>query len=194
MAELIPDSYVDRLSPSTIFGRGAPLHVDLGCGDGSFLASLARHRPDHDFLGIERLAGRVRSAARKASQFSNVRVLRIETSYAVRYLLPPKSVHMFYLLFPDPWPKRKHHRRRIVTPEFLEAIASALTNAGHFCLATDQLDYFKEIERLVKVCENLQLRQTSLLKSLPPTTFEKHFVAAGAPIYRMELRKVSPVR
>jgi tRNA (guanine-N7-)-methyltransferase len=193
VVELIPESYIDCLDPRRIFERPAPLHVDLGCGDGSFLSLLAGQTPDHNFLGIERLAGRVRSAARKASQLPNVRVLRVETGYAVRYLLPPKSVHVFYLLFPDPWPKRKHHQRRIVTPEFLDAITIALTNDGRFCLATDQLDYFEVIERLVQLSGHLRVQPMNAEKTLPLTTFEKRFVAADAPIYRMELRKVSPV-
>ena len=193
MVELIPESYVNSLDPDRIFDRSAPLHVDLGCGDGSFLSLLAGQIPAHNFLGIERLVGRVRTAARKASQLSNVRVLRVETAYAVRYLLPPNSVHIFYLLFPDPWPKRRHHQRRIVTLEFLDSIAAALTSDGRFCIATDQLDYFQEIERLARACHHLQPEPAKADTGFPRTTFEKRFVAAGAPIYRMELRKVSPV-
>jgi len=71
-----------------------------------------------------------RSAARKAAGIDNVRVLRVETFYAVRYLLPAQSVEAFHLLFPDPWPKRRHHRRRIVTADFLKAAAAALTENG----------------------------------------------------------------
>ena len=193
MVELIPSSYVDRLDPSVVFARPAPLHVDLGCGDGSFLSLLAAQIPTHNFLGIERLAGRVRAAARKGSRLSNVRILRVETLYAVRYLLPPESVNAFYLLFPDPWPKRRHHRRRIVTTEFLEAMADALTNNGCLRIATDQLDYFEEIGRLASLSVRLQPRPASEAESLPRTTFEKRFLALGAPIYRAELRKVSPV-
>jgi tRNA (guanine-N7-)-methyltransferase len=193
VVELIPESYVNRLEPDQVFGRTAPLQVDLGCGDGSFLSVLAEQMPAHNFLGIERLAGRVRSAARKASGFSNVRVLRVETAYAVRYLLPPNSVDVFYLLFPDPWPKRRHHQRRIVTPEFMDSVVAALTNNGCFHIATDQQDYFREIERVVQACIHLQREPASGLKSLPRTTFERRFVAAGAPIYRMELRKISSV-
>jgi tRNA (guanine-N7-)-methyltransferase len=193
VVELIPESYVNCLEPDRIFERAAPLQVDLGCGDGSFLTLLAGQTPDHNFLGIERLAGRVGTAARKAARLSNVRVLRVETAYAVRYLLPPSSVHIFYLLFPDPWPKRRHHQRRIVTSEFLDTIAVALTNNGRFCIATDQLDYFKEIERLARVSTHLQPKLMNAETSLPRTTFEKRFVAAGAPIHRMELRKISSV-
>jgi tRNA (guanine-N7-)-methyltransferase len=193
MVELIPESYVNPLELDRVFERPAPLQVDLGCGDGSFLRLLAAQNPEYNFLGIERLAGRVRAAAHKASRLSNVRVLRLETSYSLHYLLPPNSVEIFYLLFPDPWPKRRHHRRRIVTDEFLDGIATALTTNGRLCVATDQLDYFNEIERLAGKCAHLQREPTGADTNLPPTTFEKRFAAAGDPIYRMTLRKVSPV-
>src|SRR5439155_27024901 len=123
--ELVPESYVATLDLEKIFGRTAPLHVDLGCGDGSFLYAQAHDMPHKNFLGIERLLGRIRSAASTAAYIGNVRLLRMESSYAVRYLLPAGSVEKFYLLFPDPWPKRRHWRHRIVTEDFLGAISQA---------------------------------------------------------------------
>jgi tRNA (guanine-N7-)-methyltransferase len=193
VVELIPDSYVTRLDLETIFGRTAPLQVDLGCGDGSFISALARQVPEHDFLGIERLVGRVRSTARKAAKMDNVRVLRIETSYAVRYLLPARSVSVFHLLFPDPWPKRKHQRRRLVTDDFLSGIATALVEDGSFRVATDQPDYFEYIESLTNRSSDFQIAPGHGRDELPRTTFERKFVDAGARIYRLELRKISPV-
>jgi len=124
------ESLLNRLDAKKIFGRRAALHVDLGCGDGSFLCALAQRIPEKNFLGIERLLGRFRSAAVKVANIRNVRVLRMESSYVVRYLLPPRSVETFYLLFPDPWPKRRHWRRRIVTPDLLKAISQALVQGG----------------------------------------------------------------
>src|SRR6266446_8855037 len=120
-----PKSLVERLDLEKLFRRNAPLHVDLGCGDGSFLCALAQRMPEKNFLGIERLVGRTRTVARKAARIGNVRLLRMEISYAVRYLLPPASVETFYLLFPDPWPKRQHWQRRIVNENFLRAISQA---------------------------------------------------------------------
>ncbi len=76
------DSLIDRLDLEKTFGRQAPLHVDLGCGDGSFLCALAQRMPEKNFLGIERLLGRIRSATRKAAKIANVRLLRMESSYA----------------------------------------------------------------------------------------------------------------
>jgi tRNA (guanine-N7-)-methyltransferase len=195
--ELIPETYVAPLDLLAIFGRVAPLHVDLGCGDGSFLCELASRRPDKDFIGIDRLVGRVAKACRKAAALENIRVLNVESSYAVGYLLPEKSVETFYLLFPDPWPKRRHQRRRIVTKDFLESIHRALADDGFFRIATDQLDYFEQIQR---VGENhsgfaiVDVNASPTRTDLPQTKFERRFNALGAPIYRLELRKISPVR
>jgi tRNA (guanine-N7-)-methyltransferase len=200
--ELLPETYVAPLDPIAIFGRVAPLDVDLGCGDGSFLCELAQRHPDKDFLGIDRLVGRVAKACRKAAALENVRILNVESSYAVGYLLPERSVETFYLLFPDPWPKRRHQRRRIVTPEFLESIHRALVDNGLLRIATDQLDYFHQIERVAiskldcfkqSSCSGPKIGSANDV-DLPRSKFERRFTAVGAPIHRLLLRKVSPVR
>jgi tRNA (guanine-N7-)-methyltransferase len=149
--------------------------------------------PDQDFLGIERLLNRVRSSTRKAAQVENVRILRAETSFVVTHLLPAESIEAFYLLFPDPWPKRRHHRRRLVTQNFLGAIWTALIPTGSLTIATDHVDYFGSISQLITRSERFVLIDQEFLRSLPTTTFEKKFRAAGAPIHRLGLRKVSPV-
>jgi len=176
-----------------IFGRKAPLQVDLGCGDGSFICSLAQCMPERNFLGIERLLGRIRSAARKAAALGNVRLLRVENSYAVYYLLPAGSVEIFYRLFPDPWPKRRHWRRRIVTEEFLRAINQALAANGRFLIATDHLDYFEKIKVIARANPDFAIADPASI-DLPLTKFEQRFRAQGAAIHWLELRKVSPVR
>lgn len=192
MIELIPASYIARLDLEKIFGRVAPLHVDLGCGDGSFLCALAERQPDENFVGIERMSGRVDKACRRARTLENVRVLHLETSYAVRYLFPESSVAVFYLLFPDPWPKRRHHRRRVVTSDFLDAIHAALADEGLLRVATDQLDYLRQIMLLSGGNSRFACANTDDV-DLPLSKFERRFRQAGAPIYRLALRKTSPV-
>ena len=187
------NSLTDRLDPEKIFQRNAPLHVDLGCGDGSFLCALAQRMPEKNFLGIERLVGRIRTVARKAARIGNVRLLRMEISYAVRYLLPPASVETFYLLFPDPWPKRRHWPRRIANESFLRAIGKALVSGGTLYIATDRDDYFEKIKEIARA--NLDFATVDFAEiDLPHTKFERKFRGQDATIYRLELRKVSPVR
>ena len=200
MVELIPDSYVTRLNLPKIFGRAAPLQVDLGCGDGSFLSALAERMPEKNFLGVERLIGRVRSACRKAARIDNMRVIRVETAYAVRYLLPEQSVQIFHLLFPDPWPKRRHKRRRVMTSEFLRSVHCALAPQGLLRIATDQLDYFDQMQRLAKADPQFAIVEPLLATpvevdgvDLPLSKFERKFQQQGVPIHWLTLRKISPV-
>jgi tRNA (guanine-N7-)-methyltransferase len=190
--EIVPANYFAQLDLKSIYHRNAPLEVDLGCGDGSFLVEIAAANPARDFLGIERLFGRVRSAHRKIVQreLTNARVLRVETSYAVQQMLPPDSVALFHLLFPDPWPKRRHWRRRIVTEDFFVSVHRALARHGLLRIVTDQIDYFREIERLA--AQSTQFVMSSDLEPhRAPSTFEKRF--SQAEIYRLVLRKVSEV-
>jgi len=90
---------------------------------------------------------RVERTCRKAEKVDNMRVLNAETSYAVRYLLPENSVETFYRLFPDPWPKRRRQRCRIFSGDFLDSITAALEEGGLLRVATDQVDYFRQMER-----------------------------------------------
>ncbi len=186
------DSLTDRLDLDNIFGRAAPLHVDLGCGDGSFLCALAQRMPDKNFLGIERLLNRVRASARKAASLDNVRLLRMESFYAVRYLLRSKSVETFYLLFPDPWPKRRHHGRRIVTQEFLGSIQTALQENGCIYIATDDFDYFGKIKEMAESNSGFEIGDADV--ELPQSKFERIFREKGAPVHLLTLRKISPVK
>lgn len=193
--ELVPENYFAPLDLAEIFPRRAPVEIDLGCGDGAFLTAMAARHPDRNFLGIERLHGRTRSACGKAARgkLRNVRVLLIESTYLVKYLLPPASADVIHLLFPDPWPKKRHHRRRIVTGDFLAAVHRALVLGGWLRIVTDQADYFRTICELAAASEFHESPDEETAE-FPLTTFEKHFVAAGTRIYRLGLRKVSPSR
>jgi tRNA (guanine-N7-)-methyltransferase len=120
----------------------------------------------------------------------NLRVLRVETSYAVKYLLPPNSAAVVHLLFPDPWPKKRHHRRRVVDDKFLAALHRLLAPNGRFRIATDQEEYFQSIRQLLSPAFFIEIEAQSD-ENLPLTRFEKQFLEQAAPIYRLELRKVS---
>jgi tRNA (guanine-N7-)-methyltransferase len=187
--ELLPEANTAALDLPRLFGRHAPVHVDLGCGDGSFLQSLAAQYPGRNFIGVERLLRRVRCSDRKA--LGNVRILRADTLFLLERLLPPESVECFYLLFPDPWPKRRHHRRRLVTANFLEAVWTGLTDRGSLYIATDDDDYCRAIRQLLGKTAGFVITNSDW--TLPATTFERRFTVARTAIHRLKLRKVSPV-
>jgi tRNA (guanine-N7-)-methyltransferase len=192
--ELVPVNCFAPLDFEEIYGRHAPVEIDLGCGDGSFLAALASENPDRDFLGVERLVGRVRSACGRIgrSGLKNARVLQFEISYALERLLPENSVASFHLMFPDPWPKRRHAPRRLVTENFLASLHRALVANGTLRIATDETDYFRQITRLVAQLPLFAV-SSDAVPSIAISKFEKQFTLAGVKIHRLALRKVSPV-
>jgi tRNA (guanine-N7-)-methyltransferase len=186
--EYVPGDYFRAMEMREVFPREGPLEVDLGCGDGSFLVAMALRHPERNYLGTERLMGRLRSAGRKAQRagVSNVRLLRVESAYAVRHLLPPESVSRFYALFPDPWPKRRHWPRRLIQPEFLSAAASALAPGGELCVKTDDAGYFEYIEKRAAQCDAFAREPWD--EAVPQTDFERHYAEQGRRIYSLCLR------
>ncbi len=192
-ALIVPESILAPLDLVAIFGRSARIEVDLGCGDGGFLVALAEQDPAANFLGVERLIGRVRSASRKigARRLTNARVIRADILDAVQQLFAPRSVDVFHLLFSDPWPKRRHHDRRVVNESFLRAVARALKTDGEVRIATDHADYFAAIRETLEQVEDLEPRviEDSLGSAL--STFEKHYRNHGVEIHRLALRRIS---
>ncbi len=192
--ELVPVNCFVALDFEEIYGRHAPIEIDLGCGDGSFLAVLASENPDRDFLGIERLVGRVHSACGKIvrSRLKNARVLQFEISYTVERLLPENSIAAFHLMFPDPWPKRRHAPRRLVTEKFLASLHRALATNGTVRIATDDAEYYRQITRLVSQSSRFVV-VSDAVAATAMSKFEKQFALDGVKIHRLALRKVSPV-
>ena len=191
-AQLIPPSYFEPLQIDLAFARPAPLEVDIGCGEGSFLVAMAARFPERNFLGIERLLGRIRKTCRRtaARNLENVRVLRLESSYTVQHLLPPGSVSVFHVMFPDPWPKRKHHRRRLIADPFLDTIHAALCEMGELRLTTDDADYFAHMKRVCLARTDFEPVPWPDDPAYPQTDFERGFRARGLPIHRLLLRKI----
>lgn len=190
--EFVPENYFAPLCAEDLFARQAPLEVDAGCGEGAFLVAMAAKHPRRNFLGIERLAGRLRKVCRRAAlaKLDNVRVVRVESLYAIRRMLPPESVAVFHVAFPDPWPKRKHHRRRLVNREFLDAARAALEADGELRLTTDDPDYFEWMKKISAAQDGFAQAPWPDEPDCPQTDFEKRFLAQGLPIHRLLLRKV----
>ncbi len=190
--QVLPENYYEPLEPASLFGRQAPLHVDVGCGDGGFLLQQAQTNPGLNFLGIERLFGRVRRICRAAyrGEVFNLRVLRLESTYAVRYLLPANSVQRMYILFPDPWPKAKHHERRLLKQEFLQSTWQALQPGGLVVIKTDHPGYACDIEELLDSSSDwVRERGEEDYCGGIRTDFETEFISAGREIFCHVLRK-----
>jgi tRNA (guanine-N7-)-methyltransferase len=193
MSLFIPDDYFSILHRTSLFPDAQrPLEVELGFGDGTFLTQLAAQHPERDFLGLERMLGRVRKTLRKvqAAHLSNVRLLRIESAYAVAWLLPAASVSRLHLLCPDPWPKKKHASHRLVSQtEFLHGLRRILIPGGEFLLKTDDTAYFLEAQASLSTATDFQpLDWPENAFYYPKTDFETHWLAQGREIHRARWR------
>lgn len=164
-------------------GTALPLELDLGSGDGTFLIEMAAAHPDRSFLGVERLAGRVEKTAKRIveQQLTNVRVLRLETSYTLGWLLPTACASRVHLLCPDPWPKKGHHRRRLFNdPEFLGGLERVLVPQGEFLHKTDDRPYFEnalEVMATQEAFTRLPWEENDFF--YPQTDFERQWRALG---------------
>jgi len=185
-----PLSYVERIDPAELFPQSQPLEVELGSGDGSFLARWAARHPDHNFLGVERLLGRLRKLDRKGRRagLTNLRLMRIEAAYLLEYLLPRGSVHALHLYFPDPWPKRKHRLKRLVNARFAEVAAQALAPGGTIYLRTDDEDYFAQMICAFKTNAKYRSVETSAALQTALTDFEREFESRGVATLRAAFR------
>lgn len=189
---VIPSDWVGPLTLESIFGRKpAALEVDLGSGKGRFLLARAARHPEFFYLGIDCLLLRILRVEREARrrQLANVRLMYVESCYAVSYLLPPRSVAAYYIFFPDPWPKRRHHRRRLFDEGFLNALDKTLIPGGAIHVTTDHMDYFESIRKT--------FMSDSRFESIPPfepleeerTDFELWYMSQHHPIGRCSFEK-----
>ena len=187
MSLILPlTSIIDRLEPAKFFPHPQPLEVELGSGDGTFIARYAERIPQRNFLAAERLLGRLRKIDRKGQRAGlvNLCLVRIEASYLLEYLLPPGSVHALHVYFPDPWPKRKHRKNRLVNARFTELAAKALRPGGTVYLRTDDQDYFAQMTAVFAANSEFLLAETPADLAAIITDFEKDFRDKGVPTFR----------
>lgn len=169
---------------TAIFERAAPVEVEIGPGTGTFLCREAAQRPAVNFFAIEASRSRaVRVSALVEQQgLRNVRIVHAPAQCVVR-LIPDASVSAYHIYFPDPWWKRRHHKRRLFTPDFARDLARTLVAGGLVYLATDVLSVW----RLAKECLESSGVTLSALPTRPrpsPTAFEKKGLQRGATIWQ----------
>ena len=190
--EFTPANYFVPLSFGDVFEKEAPVHMDVGCGEGAFIVAMAKAHPQCNFLGVERLVGRVRKVCKRAvnAGVRNVRVLCVESLYTMGKLIPPQSVSVIHVMFPDPWPKRKHRRHRLIERQFLDTVRVALRPGGELRLTTDDSDYFEHMKKVTAEHEGFSKIPWPDDPAYPQTDFEKRFRAQGLPIHRLLVRKI----
>jgi tRNA (guanine-N7-)-methyltransferase len=174
-------SIMEPLNMTELFPRVQPLEVELGCGDASFLVNHAKAHPERNFIGVERLGGRIRKLDRKGRRagLTNLRGVRIESSYFLEYLLPPKSASALHIYFPDPWPKRRHLKNRFINERFTQIAQRVLVPGGIVYLRTDHADYFEQMTTVFAAAPAFRPVETPPELSALLTDFEEEFLKQG---------------
>jgi len=200
LAALWPKYGVDfaarPLEPHTLFGRTAPCTLEIGFGNGENLLTLAAAHPERDFLGIEVHrpgVGRLLLGL-EAHALGNVRVICHDAVEVLEQQLAPESLAQILILFPDPWPKKRHHKRRLIQGPFAEVLASRLSGGGVLRLATDWQPYALQMLEVLSAVRGLEnLAADRAFSDRPPerapTRFERRGERLGHTVWDLCFRR-----
>ena len=191
-----PDTFDPEVTPEKIaapedwkkiFPRLAPVIMEIGCGGGRYIISQAEKHPENNYLAVERANEyfqvlRERTAKRK---LPNLRVCRTDAGLWVVHGMAPASVDQFHIYFPDPWPKKRHHKRRIFSPEFCAAAKKVLKPDGILYFATDHKNYLDDVLPVIR--ETFEMTEHPQPWEDAPegrTNYEIKYMKVGRPIWR----------
>jgi tRNA (guanine-N7-)-methyltransferase len=179
------------LDPARVFGRSAPLILEIGSGMGETTAAIAAAQPGTDFIAVEVHGPGVGSLLKRIDEqgFRNVRVIRHDAMEVLGHMIADGSLAGIHLFFPDPWPKKRHHKRRLVQPGFAALAARKLAPGGALHAATDWEDYALQIEEVL-AAEPL-LERVGSPGVRPPTKFELRGLKLGHKVRDLHFRKRS---
>lgn len=181
-----------------IFGRVAPLHIEIGSGKGTFLVSQARAFPDINFIGIEWASRYYRHAVDRMRRWDirNVRMVRDDAADFIAEHLADETVDWYHIYFPDPWPKKRHNKRRLLCDENLAQMIRTLKPGGIINVATDHADYFDQMEAVLLDPEKSLIEQVPYTKPVGAkegeyagTNFERKYIVEGREINTIAVRK-----
>jgi tRNA (guanine-N7-)-methyltransferase len=185
------------LDLATLFGRPAPVHLEIGFGNGEALAAMAIAHPENNYLGIEVHRPGVGMLLRtlEASNATNVRVVCADAREVIEKRIPDASLSAIYIFFPDPWPKKRHHKRRLVQKEFVALVLRKLRVGGAVHLATDWEDYAQQMLSVLSSVEGLEnVAATGAYESRPPartvTRFERRGRRLGHAVHDLVFLRV----
>ncbi|MCK4603021.1 MAG: tRNA (guanosine(46)-N7)-methyltransferase TrmB [Phycisphaerae bacterium] len=178
-----------------IFGNDHPVELEIGSGKGTFILARAAARPEVNFLGLEYArayaaycADRIRRAG-----LGNARMLRAEAAHFCKVCLPDECLLRVHVYFPDPWPKRRHNRRRLIQPNFLADVCRTLAPGGQLIVVTDHFGYFRHIRRVLNNAAGFvriaMPRMTDSEGELVGTNFERKYITQGRPFYATALMR-----
>ena len=177
---------------AAFFGNDRPVELEIGSGKGGFLLRQARTYPGRNYLGIEWANKFYRYSVDRMRRWglTNVRILRTDARDFLVRRVPDCSIEWLHVYFPDPWPKKRHHKRRLFTPDFVQAVVRTLPTGGRLTVATDHAEYFEQIERNVLAEKELKPTPFADLNlgtpdGGPETNYEIKYLRQNRCIYRL---------
>ena len=194
----VDDPEGSRIDPRTWFqDYERPFEIDIGSGKGTFLVQQAELQRDVNFLGIEQAGEFYRYAAdrMRRRELENVRILHADATEFIRFRCPPEVAQVIHLYFSDPWPKKRHHKRRVIQDESLRQFHRVLTSGGELRLVTDHEDLWAWYEEHVDRHEDLFERRPFISPDsaaegeIVGTNYERKFTREGRPFHAMVLKK-----
>jgi tRNA (guanine-N7-)-methyltransferase len=179
-----------------LFGNANSLALEIGCGVGDFIVQMAAMHPELNFIAIDFYnKGCIKTCKRvDKSGLNNVRVLRVEARTFIEACIPSESLSMIIINCPDPWPKLRHRKRRLVSSEFVAYLSGFLKSGADFFFATDFVDYGLDVAEFMTVQPGLvnQLlpdKYTHALPDYPVSKYMRRFMDLGQPIYYVHYRR-----
>ena len=174
------------LDLDAIFGRKAPTVLEIGFGNGEVIATLAEAEPDTNFMGIEVYSAGIGALLNKikTKALTNVRIIRADATAVIPQCFADRCLRKILILFPDPWPKKRHHKRRLIQPNFVNMLADKLCRDGILHLATDWQNYAEAIHEAIIKCGRYQ--KLNIPPYRPTTAFERRGQALKHRIYELQ--------
>jgi tRNA (guanine-N7-)-methyltransferase len=185
----------EPLDLESVFGRRAPVVAEVGSGMGETTAAIAAANPSVDYLAIEVHMPGIGSLLKLVEEkgLENVRVVQHDAAEVFRDMIPPASLDGVHVFFPDPWPKKRHHKRRLMQPDFAALVASRLRPGGYLHVATDWQDY---AEQALAVLESIGPLRNSAAgfaprpASRPETKFERRGRRLGHDVWDLFFTRI----
>ena len=185
-------SAVEKIDLAGLFPVEQPLELELGCGDGSFTLQYALANPGRNIVALERLLGRITKLDRKGHRagLKNLRLVRAEAVYVLEYLLPPGLLDAIHVYFPDPWPKKRHHKNRLISEPFPPLAKRLVREGGIVYLRTDNIEYFEQMLEVFGDANGFKAVETPESLKAIVTNFEQEFNSQGIPTNYAAYRSV----
>lgn len=195
-----PENMAGRLDFDDIFGRSAPVEMEVGSGKGTFLLEEAKAFPEKNFFGIEWANKYYKYAVDRIGRWEipNVRLMRTDAAPFIVEHLPDASIQVFHLYFPDPWPKKKHHKRRFFCDENLIHLVRILKPDGIINMATDHAGYFEQMTEVAgRAIEQGLVKEIDFIRPAGArdgetvgTNYERKYMKEGRKTYTLTLQKI----